>query len=153
MRLVAVAFAFAVQAALAQPHAGIESLDWLRGSWVRESPRETVRETWLGPAGGMLVAVNLTSGANARASYEFLRIARTSAGLSFFASPGGRAPVEFPMREAGERRVVFENASHDYPRRIAYWRDGPALMARIEGTVKGEARAEEWRFERSPTPD
>ena len=153
MRCIAAALALVAQASLAQPTAGVESLDWMRGSWASRSPRETVRETWLGPANGMLAAVNLTSTADGRASFEFLRIARTPAGFSYFASPGGRAPVEFPMKETGGRRVVFENPSHDFPRRIVYWRDGSALMARIEGTMKGEARSEEWRFERAATPD
>jgi hypothetical protein len=153
MKHIVAALVFAAQGAFGQSGPLVESLDWMTGSWVSASSKETVRETWHGPANGMLVAVNLTSSANGRATYEFLRIARTPAGFSYFASPGGRTPVEFPMKEAGERRVVFENPSHDFPRRILYWRDGASLMARVEGTLRGETRSEEWRFERATTPD
>ena len=87
-----------------------------------------------------------TTGPNGRRSYEFMRIADTPEGMSYFASPAGRPPVEFRFREAGDKRVVFENAAHDYPQRIVYWKDGDLLAARIEGTVRGQKRSEEWRM-------
>ena len=124
----------------------VAALAWMSGTWSSESEREKVTETWLGPSHGLMVAANLTTRGADRKSFEFLRIAETAEGFSYFASPGGRAPVEFKLRELGERRVVFENAAHDFPQRILYWRDGEALMARIEGTLRGTPRAIEWRF-------
>mgnify|MGYP001061216269 CR=1 FL=1 len=46
-------------------------------------------------------------------------------------------------------KVVFERDGDDFPKRVMYWRDGDALMARIEGTMRGQARAREWRYERA----
>ena len=136
--------------ATAQAPAKVESLDWMAGNWVNESARGKVAETWLGPGNGLMVAVNLSTFANGRKTFEFLRIAETPTGISYFASPGGQPPTEFKLKEAGAKRVVFENAAHDFPQRILYWRDGEALVARIEGTIKGEARQQEWRFTRKP---
>jgi hypothetical protein len=133
---------------LAQSPARVASLDWIAGSWTQAKGDETVRETWLGPGNGLVVGVNFTTRGAARKSFEFLRIADTPDGFSYFASPGGRAPVEFKLKEEGQRRVVFENAAHDFPQRILYWREGEALHARIEGTIGGKTRSEEWRFER-----
>ena len=124
------------------------ALEWMAGQWVHEG-RGTVSETWLGPRNGVLVAANLTTFASGRATFEFLRIAETEGGLSYFASPAGRAPVEFRLREIGERRVSFENPGHDFPQRILYWREGEALVARIEGTINGAPRQQEWRFRRN----
>jgi hypothetical protein len=153
MTRLAAALLLIATAAWGQAPARVESLDWMSGSWIRASPAETVRESWLGPANGMMVAANLTTRANGRKSFEFMRIAQTPEGFSFFASPGGRTPVEFKVKEATARRVVFENAGHDFPQRVLYWRDGEALMARIEGSLRGEPRHEEWRFEReAPQP-
>ena len=45
---------------------------------------------------------------------------------------------------------MFENAAHDFPQRVLYWRDGEALVARIEGTIAGKEKSEEWRFSRAP---
>ena len=149
MRLLFAPLLFA--SALAFGQASVASLDWMSGTWVARSERERVTETWLGPGNGLMVAANLTTRANGRKSFEFLRIAETGDGFSYFASPDGRPPVEFKLKEAGERRVVFENAGHDFPQRILYWRDGDALVARIEGVMKGQSRAMEWRFAKAST--
>jgi hypothetical protein len=135
---------------LAQSPARVDSLGWMTGDWVSETARGKVAETWLGPGNGLMVAVNLSTFAGGRKSFEFLRIAETPAGFSYFASPEGRPPTEFRLKEAGDKRVVFENAAHDFPQRILYWREGDALVARIEGTMRGEARHREWRFTRKP---
>lgn len=136
--------------ALAQSPARVADLAWMSGTWVREAPGgERVAESWLGPGNGLMVAVNLTTRPDGRKSYEFLRIADTAEGYSYFASPGGRAPVEFRLKQAAPQRVVFENAAHDFPQRVLYWREGETLVARIEGVLQGEERGEEWRFTRS----
>ena len=106
-------------------------------------------ESWVGPANGMMVAANLSAWTSGGKFYEFLRIGETAEGLSYYASPGGRAPVEFRMKEAGDKRIVFENPQHDFPQRILYWREGDQLVARVEGTAGGKEKREEWRFDRA----
>lgn len=128
---------------------GPGQLGWLAGNWIARTAGGEVRENWLGPSGGMLVATNLTTNGT-RVTFEFLRIAERDGRLVYFASPGGRPPVEFPARETGAASVVFENAAHGYPARIIYRRDGEALIARVEGTRGGKETAEEWRFVRAP---
>ena len=125
------------------------SLEWLSGTWVAKAEGATVTESWVGPGNGLMVAANLSTWTSGRKFYEFLRIGETPEGLSYYASPGGKAPVEFRMKELGERRIVFENPQHDYPQRILYWREGEQLVARIEGTPGGKEKREEWRFDRS----
>ena len=126
----------------------IEKLSWMTGTWSQSKDGETVQESWLGPQGNTMVAVNLTVSAKRGASYEFLRIAASPAGLSYFGSPGGKTPVEFKLKEMGDKRVVFENLAHDFPHRIMYWMEADgAMKARVEGTIQGKARGMEWRFE------
>ena len=134
--------------ALAAGPARVSSLDWMTGTWVHESAQGRVTESWVGPANGAMVATNLSAFASGCSFHEFLRIADSPEGFSYYASPGGRAPEEFKLQALGDRRVAFENPAKEFPRRILYWREGDALMARIEGTIKGEAKFEEWRFER-----
>ena len=128
----------------------IEKLAWMSGTWTQNKGGDTVQESWLGPHGNMMAAVNLTTSAKRGTSFEFLRIAVTPSGLSYFGSPGGKTPVEFKLKELGDKRVVFENLAHDFPHRILYWLepDG-ALKARIEGVIQGKERRMEWRFERA----
>jgi hypothetical protein len=128
----------------------VATLDWLAGTWTHAAAGVKVVESWVGPGNGLMVAANLSTGPNGKNFFEFLRIADTAEGFSYFASPGGRAPVEFKLKEQAQGRVVFENAANEYPQRILYWRDGEALRARIEGTVGGKPRSEEWHFTRAP---
>jgi hypothetical protein len=125
----------------------INKLAWMTGTWTMAKDGETVQESWLGPRGGMMVAVNLTSSPK-RNSFEFLRIVEGPGGLVYLASPGGKSVTEFKLKEMGEKKVVFENPAHDFPQRVIYWieADG-AMKARIEGTIQSKARAMEWRFE------
>ena len=125
----------------------IEKLAWMTGTWTQNKNGEIVQESWLGPKGKMMAAVNLTSSAK-RTSFEFLRIVETPAGLAYLASPGGKPPVEFKLKEITDKRVVFENPAHDFPQRVMYWiePDG-AMIARIEGTVAEKLRGMQWRFE------
>jgi Domain of unknown function (DUF6265) len=132
-------------AALAEPHR-TAALAWMIGNWVHDEGKERVMESWVGPGNGMMVGTNLTAWPNGRRAFEFMRIGETPQGLSYYASPGGRPPVEFRSKELTETRVVFENLEHDFPQRVIYWKDGEAMGARIEGTLKGVYRGEEWRF-------
>jgi hypothetical protein len=143
--LLAAALLTAAGAVFAQANR-VASLDWMAGNWAQETGKEKVMEAWVGPGNGLMAAVNLTTMPGGRKTFEFLRIADTADSMSYFASPGGRPPVEFRFKESGDKRVVFENLGHDYPQRIIYWKDGDLLAARIEGNVRGNARAEEWKL-------
>src|SRR5437764_1018287 len=131
--------------ALAEP-ARVASLAWMSGTWVHEAEGAQVTESWIGPANGLMVAANLSAWPGGKRFHEFLRIADTPEGFSYYASPGGRAPEEFKLVELGEHRVVFENPAKAFPRRILYWREGDILHARIEGTLEGAAKSEAWQF-------
>ena len=94
--------AFAAGAALAQSPARVASLEWMTGTWTQARGDETVAESWLGPRNGLMVATNLTTRGPQRRTFEFLRIADTTEGFSYYASPGGRAPVATGQRRALE---------------------------------------------------
>jgi hypothetical protein len=128
----------------------LSKLGFMTGHWVQKTDREEVQETWLGPRGNTMVATNLTLTAGRGPTFEFMRIGVRDGKVVFFASPGGRPPVEFPAREVGDGSVVFENPANGYPTRITYRRDGDALVARIEGKRQGADASEDWRFTRAP---
>jgi hypothetical protein len=137
-------------AAGSAPAQDLSKLGFMTGHWVQKTDREEVQESWLGPRGNTMVATNLTLTTGRGPSFEFMRIGVKDGKVVFFASPGGRPPVEFPAREIGDGGVVFENPANAYPTRIMYRRDGDALVARIEGKRQGVDASEEWRFTRAP---
>jgi hypothetical protein len=131
----------------------IDKLQWMSGTWLQSKDKDSVEESWVGPRNKVMVGVNLTVSARRGTSYEFLRIVEGTDGLRYFASPGGKTPVEFKLKEISDKKVVFENLAHDFPQRILYWLDADgALKARIEGTMQGKERALEWRFEKVKSP-
>ena len=126
----------------------ISALSFLAGHWQEKTDREDTQETWLGPQGDLMVAANLSS-RGGRVGFENLRIIKRDGKLIYLASPGGRnPPTEFPLKESGANRAVFENPNHDFPQRIIYKREGDVLIARIEGVIGENEKSKEWRFKR-----
>ena len=127
----------------------LTGLSWMAGAWIERKAGVETEEHWIAPKGGMILGVNRTVAANGKTQFEYLRIAKTAQGISYFASPGGRGVTEFKMVESKEGRAVFENPQHDFPQRIIYTLEGGALNARIEGTIGGQKQSMEWRWEKA----
>lgn len=136
----------------AEPEAkSLDSLSFMVGSWRQSDGTVEVEEHWLPAKGDIMLGLGRTvRGKGKETAFEFLRVAPSKAGLSYFASPQGRAATEFPLVELAKEKVVFENPVHDFPQRISYWLEGGKLKARIEGTIKGQKRSEEWTWEKAP---
>jgi hypothetical protein len=125
--------------------AAVERLAWLEGRWQGESGGVAMEEQWTSVRGGALLGLHRDVKAGRMVSFEFLRIQATPQGTFYYASPNSRPPVAFRLVEAADRRAVFENPEHDFPKRILYWLDAAgALHARIEGPQGGKTVAEEW---------
>lgn len=128
----------------------LASLAWLAGSWARDSAGVRTEEHWMAPGGGLMVGMARSIAGGRVRSYEFLRIRESGDTVAYLASPGGRPPTRFPLKEMGDRWVVFENPTHDFPQRISYrlGADG-RLTGRTEGMLRGRLEAEEWVWSRA----
>lgn len=132
---------------LPKSDADIAALSWLAGNWIENGKTRTVRERWAGPYGGVLLGVAVTTQGDTAKSFEFLRIAKTPTGLSYFASPNAAPPTEFKAIEICNARVVFENKTHDFPQRVIYAKGANGdLTARIEGMLKGKLAGQDWHY-------
>jgi hypothetical protein len=120
-------------------------LSWLSGYWLECAGGRETSETWSDVRAGQLIGVGVVV-RGGRVQWEFVRIGPSGGGIAFFAQPSGQPAAEFPAVEVGERRVVFENAAHDFPQRVIYSRDGDRLTGRIEGAVDGQPRSVEWVY-------
>jgi hypothetical protein len=96
-----------------------------------------------------MFAISRTITAGKTSDFEFLRIEKTSDGITYFAAPKGRnPPTPFKAVRIEDRRVVFENPQHDYPQRVIYWREADGTMhARIEGNERGKEKSSEWTWQ------
>jgi hypothetical protein len=143
---------FAASAAFgaAPPSAGVDALAWMTGTWSGPSKGLEMEELWTSPRGGSMLGVHRDVKEGRTVSFEFLRIEESPAGITYWASPGGKPATPFRMVSHDGRRVVFENPKHDFPTRVLYWlgADG-SLHARIEGSDGGKPVSEEWSWQRA----
>jgi hypothetical protein len=124
----------------------IGELGWISGAWVQRTEKTSVEEHWTHAAGGTMFGVSRTVAGGKTVAFEFLRIEERADGIYYVAQPGGRAATNFKLTQLDERKAVFENPTHDFPKRILYWRnpDG-SLTARIDGGA-ASPKAQEFPF-------
>ena len=143
--------ALALAATPPAPAAEIDRLAFIAGCWTLTRPNGAkIEEQWLAPAGGAMLGMSRTVRDGKLRDYEFMRILPAADGkLQFVAIPSGQAEGAFPMKEIGDNTVTFENPRHDFPQRILYRLvDKDTLVARIEGSVGGQARSADFPYRR-----
>ena len=149
-RLTASLVAFFALAARAE---GLDDLSWMAGSWMERKGATDTEEHWLAPKGGLMIAVNRTVVDGKAKEFELMRIEMREGKPVYLASPGGRPATEFRAIEQSATKVVFENAAHDFPQRVIYKKRGAdSLIARIEGTMNGQARGVDFPYARARCP-
>ena len=79
--------------------------------------------------------------------WEHTRIQEADGKISFCALPKGQTGACFDATSVTASEIVFENAAHDYPQRIRYWRQGEELHAEI--SLKDGSKPNRWRFRRA----
>lgn len=150
--MLATLFAMALAAAPPAPPPGeIDKLGFIAGCWTLTRPNGTkIEEQWLAPAGGAMIGMSRSVRDGKLREFEFMRILPAADGkLQYVAIPSGQAEAAFPMREIGENAVTFEAPEHDFPQRILYRLvDKDTLVARIEGSVGGQARSADFPYTR-----
>ena len=81
-------------------------------------------------------------------SFEYLRIESRPDGVYYVAHPRAKSPgTDFKLVRGDRRQAVFENLSHDFPKRIIY-RLNPdgSLTARVEGDGSEQEKAQEFNY-------
>lgn len=145
-------FAMALAATPPAPLPGeIDKLGFIAGCWTLTRPNGAkIEEQWLAPAGGAMIGMSRSVRDGKLREFEFMRILPGADGkLQYVAIPSGQAEAAFPMREIGENAVTFEAPEHDFPQRILYRLvDKDTLVARIEGSVGGQARSADFPYTR-----
>lgn len=147
--LTAAVIALCLAAPMAARAGAIEDLSWMAGCWVQDTGGKRIDETWLPPAGGVLLGVGRTVKAGKVTEYEYTRIEAVNGVPTYIAKPGGQAEASFAAVDQTPAQIVFENRAHDFPQRIIYRTLGPdRLQAAIEGPVKGKTVRIEFNYKR-----
>lgn len=135
MRKFAVAFilscSFVPAAAFALSDAP-EMPTWMTGAWVHEGKEEWADEYWTPLRGDMMIGASRSGKDEKLNFWEQMRIQKEDDGaVVLWAVSGDQKPVRFEATMSAENSIVFENAEHDYPQRIHYWREDKELKAEI----------------------
>lgn len=105
------------------------------------------------PRGGTMLGMSRTTRGDTLVEFEQLRIFERDGKLVYAAQPSRQALTEFTSTTVSDTLLVVENPSHDFPQRIHYRRAGAdSLVARIEGTMGGQARGIDFPYVRAACP-
>lgn len=106
---------------------------WMAGAWELDAEGVWGDEFWTPVRGGIMIGSARLGKDEKLFSFESMRIGFDEAGkLAFWAFPQwAKSPSKFPMVKQSDTEITFENAEHDYPQRVRYWRDGKLLKAEI----------------------
>ena len=117
----------------------LADLKWLEGNWAgSRSTGATFEERWSPARGGAMLAVSRSINAGGKMfAFEFLRIMEREVGLVYIAQPNGAPPTEFVLTELSNKRAVFDNPRHDYPKRIVYELSAEGGLTATIGFLKG----------------
>jgi len=126
-------------------------LGWLAGHWCTEPKSgQVICEIWTPMDKGRMHGKGTSRRGESIKTNEIMMIVVGESGMVFHAEPAGQKPADFGLAkfDAAARSVTFEDATHDYPQRVRYWREGDRLMA--ETSLLDGSKAMRWRFHSTP---
>lgn len=140
-------------AATTPPASRLAGLDWLLGSWKRETAKHVTWEHWQRLSDHLYTGQSYriaTAGGDTVYAEDLLLV--EMAGEVFYIAkvPENTYPVPFKL-SAGETSAgaAFENTEHDFPQRIIYnRRDDGSMTVVLSGPANGETRQVELHFTR-----
>lgn len=97
--------------------------DWLQGEWICIGNKADTKEVWqkVSPQTfeGFAATIDKTIGEHKIT--ETLRLVNMSGDIYYIANvEHNELPIAFKLNDSAESIFVFENASHDFPKRIEY---------------------------------
>jgi len=99
----------------------LDTIEWMLGTWKSKHNDQTLIESWNKVSAKTMEGFGETLVKGKLKSSESLRVVAMSGQLYFVAKVNHNAmPVAFKLTECSSAHVVFENQTHDFPKRIEY---------------------------------
>lgn len=143
---------FAIEIVHSQPSSqkvkdDFKKLDWLEGTWIRSNikPGRTAHESWqkISPVEWKGSGVNM-KGVDT-AFIEKIKIVIKDENIYYVADiVENKEPVYFKLTAITENSFVCENLQHDFPKKIAYYKDNN----KIKATISGDGKSIDYLFEK-----
>jgi Domain of unknown function (DUF6265) len=116
-----------------------KKLTWLEGTWQRTNNRagQTGIERWVKASPFELQGYGVTYRGADTLFVEKLRIVINEDRIYYVADvPENQQPVYFKLTDITKTSFVFENADHDFPKKIVYQAENDVLKATVSGSNK-----------------
>jgi hypothetical protein len=132
----------ATTCAQAAPCDNLHPARWLVGQWAAESSDRIVLETWREASAATFEGSGVTTARSDGAvlDSEELRLVAMADAVFYVAKVAHNPyPVAFRLTTCVDGRLVFENPTHDFPRRLEYVRqaDGGLEVTVSDGAERG----------------
>ncbi len=131
------------------PSATVNDVAWIAGCWDLTRDNRHIVEHWMPVEGDTMMGMSRTVVNGKTTEWEFLIIRNGPTGLEYVAKPSGQVEAVFTATTATASAVVFENPSHDFPKKIIYTRNGESLTASIEGPMNGNTRRIDFTYKKA----
>lgn len=144
-KLLLIVLTLTIQSCYSQASSDLNNLSWLEGKWERTNtkPGKKGFEVWKQVSSTQWTGkgVNMT-GADTTFIEKLQLVLRD--GIPYYVAdvPENKAEVLFRFTEFTANSFVCENPQHDFPKKIAYYRDGDKLKA----VISGDGRSIEYLF-------
>ena len=128
-----------VFAGLFQGDVKVENFEWMSGCWKRDgrNAESFVVESW-GKAHDMMLGTGQTIRNGRTTGFEFLRIEKRGEKIFYVARPAkAKSETSFELTSYKENNAVFENPTHDFPKKISYSREGEKMTAIVSAGEQG----------------
>lgn len=107
----------------------------------------------MAPRGKTMIGSGRTVQGDRLVEYDLVILREQDDRLAYEAHPSSQPTAVFLSKTIGDSVVIFENLEHDFPQRVGYQRDRPdALLAWVEGTVKGQSKRIDFAYARVACP-
>jgi hypothetical protein len=113
---------------------------WLAGCWALQRGDRIVEESWMPSRGRMMLGMSRTTKAGRVTEHEFVLLRAVGSALEYRVRTGDQPEVVFRAPLPSATEAVFENPTHDFPKRIGYRLvAADSLEAWIDGGAEGKA--------------
>jgi hypothetical protein len=128
--------------------AQIEKASWLIGEWGSSSKEGNLIETWTKESDSTLTATSYFIVGKDTVHSESIVLEQKGDNLFYIPTIKNQnegKPVTFSMTTANENQLVFENATHDFPKKVTYNKiSNDSLVGEISGIKDGKETKESY---------
>ena len=130
-----------------QANEDFKKLDWLEGTWIRTNvkPGRSAEEKWQKISPTEWQGLGVTMNGTDTVFVEKLKLVAKDGNIFYVADiVENKEPVYFKLTNITGNSFVCENSKHDFPKMIAYQKEGN----KIKATISGNGKSVDYLFEK-----